>query len=411
MPIPPIIGALPYTLTNGTTADATQVMADFNTIVNGNGAGTGVNGLALSAQFLAPFSAAGGGADALTVSPTPAVTSPTVDGTTVGIRVGSVANTTTTPTLNVNGIGAFTITKNGGAALDVGDLLPNEEFLARWNLANTRWELVGYIQHASATPGFVTKDLLSGLVCSYASSTTITVASGIANDDTGTLQAPNIQLNAATTKAVFGAFAPGTGNGASDGSVSTTGWNYLFLIGGPGQTTDVLSSASGAAPTLPSPFTTQRRIGAFYAVSSAVRQFVQRGEYWYFTTTPLQSTQTPTLSANAQTNGVLQAALTFTPPGFIGLFSIRAESTGTAEAGVVFQDSDVSTQPTFNSLSFGFDFLISSAFGTLPNGNYIERRVDSSSNLHFAAYNNDSSSGLFFTFITTHGWKDNRGVW
>jgi protein-disulfide isomerase-like protein with CxxC motif len=30
----PIIGTLPNTLTNGTTADATQVMADLNQIVN-----------------------------------------------------------------------------------------------------------------------------------------------------------------------------------------------------------------------------------------------------------------------------------------------------------------------------------------------------------------------------------------
>lgn len=41
-----IVGALPYNLTNGTTANATQVMANFNTIVNGanlNAAANGVN--------------------------------------------------------------------------------------------------------------------------------------------------------------------------------------------------------------------------------------------------------------------------------------------------------------------------------------------------------------------------------
>lgn len=60
-----IIGSLPYTLTNGQTADATQVMADFNTIisnVNTNAAHSGANSDITSLSALStPVPQSGGG--------------------------------------------------------------------------------------------------------------------------------------------------------------------------------------------------------------------------------------------------------------------------------------------------------------------------------------------------------------
>lgn len=60
--------------------------------------------------------------------------------------VASGANVSTTPTLNVNALGARTIVKNGGVALAAGDIpgalaVVNVEY----NLANTRWEIVGKV--------------------------------------------------------------------------------------------------------------------------------------------------------------------------------------------------------------------------------------------------------------------------
>ena len=49
----PIINVLPYNLTNGTLADASQVMADFNQIVNNvNSATTGAAGVNIANTFL-----------------------------------------------------------------------------------------------------------------------------------------------------------------------------------------------------------------------------------------------------------------------------------------------------------------------------------------------------------------------
>lgn len=84
---------------------------------------------------------AGGTADALTVTfvnPPAALT----DGMELHLRAAA-ANATTTPTLNLNALGAKTITKLGGAALVPGDIVGNlHETSLRYNLANTRWELM-----------------------------------------------------------------------------------------------------------------------------------------------------------------------------------------------------------------------------------------------------------------------------
>lgn len=67
-----IISTLPYTLTNGTTADATQVMSDFNQIVNNvnaNAAANGANADITSLSALStPLSIGQGGTGATTLN-------------------------------------------------------------------------------------------------------------------------------------------------------------------------------------------------------------------------------------------------------------------------------------------------------------------------------------------------------
>jgi hypothetical protein len=87
------------------------------------------------------WAAAGGTADALTATYSPAVTA-IVDGQLACVRAGA-ANATTTPTLAVNGLTARTIVKNGGDALVAGDIAgAGHEMILRYDLTNTRWELL-----------------------------------------------------------------------------------------------------------------------------------------------------------------------------------------------------------------------------------------------------------------------------
>src|SRR6185437_3774788 len=84
---------------------------------------------------------AGGTADAITATYSPAITSLS-DGLLCWFRA-TAANATTTPTFAPNGLTAHTITRNGGAALGVGQIAGNlAEVVLRYNLANTRWELL-----------------------------------------------------------------------------------------------------------------------------------------------------------------------------------------------------------------------------------------------------------------------------
>lgn len=85
--------------------------------------------------------AAGGTADVITATYAPAITA-LVDGQLCYFRA-TAANLTTAPTFSPNGLAARVITKAGGTALaatDIGGAL--YETILRYNLANTRWELL-----------------------------------------------------------------------------------------------------------------------------------------------------------------------------------------------------------------------------------------------------------------------------
>jgi len=83
----------------------------------------------------------GGTADAITASYTIPLTT-LVDGQFCLVRA-TAANATTTPTFSPSGLTARTIVKNGGQALAAGDIRGDgHELILRYDLANTRWELI-----------------------------------------------------------------------------------------------------------------------------------------------------------------------------------------------------------------------------------------------------------------------------
>lgn len=81
-----------------------------------------------------------GSSTAYAITLTPALTA-LKDGQLCYMRAANT-NTTTTPTFAPNGLTAHTITKVGGAALVLGDIQAAQECQLRYNLANTRWELL-----------------------------------------------------------------------------------------------------------------------------------------------------------------------------------------------------------------------------------------------------------------------------
>lgn len=87
------------------------------------------------------FAVGGGTAQAITATYVPPNTALT-DGLLLGVRA-SAANTASAPTFSPDSLTAHPITKFGGIALIPGDIYgPLHELLLRYDLANTRWELL-----------------------------------------------------------------------------------------------------------------------------------------------------------------------------------------------------------------------------------------------------------------------------
>lgn len=83
----------------------------------------------------------GGTADAITAAYSIPITT-LVDGQLCFVRA-TAANATTTPTFSPSSLTARTIVKNGGSALVAGDIAGDgHQLILRYDLANTRWELM-----------------------------------------------------------------------------------------------------------------------------------------------------------------------------------------------------------------------------------------------------------------------------
>ena len=195
-----IINALPYTLTNGTTADATQVMADFNEILNDvnnnaahNGANNDITSLSGLTTPITPaqggttiyYGAGGGTANAQTVpSPTPA-NFLLVAGYTIA-WVPSVSNTGAL-TLSVNGTTATAVKVATASGLEPcigGEVVSGQ-------LANATYDGTQWCLDLDPMVGF-------GTLLNLASATTT---------DLGTALSHTVNITGTTTITAFGSTA------------------------------------------------------------------------------------------------------------------------------------------------------------------------------------------------------------
>lgn len=181
---------------------------------------------------------AGGTADALTVTLANAPAALT-DNMEILVRAAA-ANTTTTPTLNLNSLGAKTITKLGGAALTAGDLVGNlYEMTLRYNLANTRWELlnpppIGFI--ADATNGGINVSSTGGTATlNIKPSDLLTKASPTSSDSF-------MIMDAAASSAAKTATIPSIFAGLATKAAPTTSDSVVII--------DVAASSVGKTATL-----------------------------------------------------------------------------------------------------------------------------------------------------------------
>jgi 6-phosphogluconolactonase (cycloisomerase 2 family) len=128
------IGGNAATSTTASTATSAATLTTPRSIngVNFNGA--------TNITISIPYVDAAGTSDALTATFVPAITT-IPDGLTISVGAAS-ANLTTTPTLNVNGLAALTITKGANTPLAVGDILgANHEMILTYSAGIASWVL------------------------------------------------------------------------------------------------------------------------------------------------------------------------------------------------------------------------------------------------------------------------------
>jgi hypothetical protein len=199
---------------------------------------------------------AAGTADALTV--TIASVASLFDGLLIFVRLAA-ANATATPTLALNALGAKTITRKGGTALAVGDL-PGAlaEACLKYNLANTRWELLNpYVAVVGITQTSTdnsTNLATTAFVKSVITATAPTQQSFGSGTGTYTTPAGVKWLRVRMIGGGGGGGGSGTGSGlgAGNGGNTTFGSSLWTAGGGTGSFTNASQGGAGGTNTLTS---------------------------------------------------------------------------------------------------------------------------------------------------------------
>lgn len=206
---------------NGSAIAGTAVGATNAILAGVTGADPGFKSLADLSQTLGVNGA--GAVNVMTATLAPALTANAAYN--VIYVKPNLANTTTTPTLNVNGAGALTITKCGTQALIAGDY--NTTSIAEFVNDGTEWQLLN--PQASTCSGAGLGDMIKNATNTMGASGTI---DGSAMATTAGMKVP------------VGAGAVPT----ADGAIANNSTNHTLVTGSNG-TTDVLAVAATGTAT------------------------------------------------------------------------------------------------------------------------------------------------------------------
>jgi hypothetical protein len=251
---------------------------------------------------------------------------------------------------------------------------------------------------AGFLPGFI-----GGLKCSAAAGQVVTVTKGAARDSTDAVM---LGLTSTWTKNVKNERVSGTGNGASDGTVSFVAGQtvHLFVIGQSlGASADLLTSASATAPTLPSGYVYFRRIASVPVITGPnLAAFTQFGDTF--------NLDLPVADVNGVANpGTGTVLRTMTVPHavkveWLGTAVLQWAAAADAPAALYLSDPDAS------SMVAGFPACTVEAYSSVA-GTYLigapARCVTSTSG---QVQTRLQTSGATTTlYMATTGWRDRRG--
>lgn len=285
-----------------------------------------------------------GTADAITATYTPPITA-LVDGQLCFVRA-SAPNATTTPTFSPNGLTARIITRSGGSAVGIGDIpAALAEIILRYNLANTRWELLNPAKVLFANGPRVLGASIAGVGTELALGTGLFINGSTLNGTSpvpGAFKNLSIKVATNTTVAVAADFVTttdgtsfqttvlsgtinlgtnGAANALDTGTIAIDSWYAIWAIAKADGTTAALASLSFTAPTMPTGYTFKARVGAVQTIHASATlygtwQLGRRAQYVVgLAQTAVLPSATSGVAGNTVTPGWVGATLTrFVPP-------------------------------------------------------------------------------------------------
>ena len=274
----------------------------------------------------------------------------------------------------------------------VGQVYPSPAVVGvpQWRWDGSEW-VPNVVPFTAAPP--VVRGHLHGLTISMTgSSSSFTVAAGIATDSTFV----DTMVLAPAVLKTTGAWATGAGNGALDTGTIAAGWYHCHLIKNPTTgAVDVLISLSATSPTLPSGYTLFRRIGSLRFDGTNWRLFHQLGDDFLWDARVLD-VNAVTVSTTAQT-----PALTV-PTGLqvVALCNIRSD--WTAGSGTILITSpDESDQTPGGSQTT----IVGNTTSQSNPATQFSTRTDTLGRIRWRC---NAASGATVN-IYTIGWTDTRG--
>lgn len=243
-------------------------------------------------------------------------------------------------------------------------------------------------------------DFFRGLSYSQNASTPtafIDVTAGACRDSLNTY---TINLASTMTKDITAAWVAGTGNGSLDTGSISNGFCHIHAIYNPtSDVSDILTSTSMTAPTMPSGYTARRWLGAF-VYFAGIYDFITLGE-WHF-----YKTRTASVSSAAN-NTTATNRLLLVPIGAkceVEVYLQVNDSTFTSGPGgsVTVRDPDLGTYTP--SASTG-DWYYN------PGKIFATRARLFTSNTGYVSTGDSNTSGTGLISISTEGWRIDRSVY
>ena len=243
--------------------------------------------------------------------------------------------------------------------------------------------------------------VIAGLQLAYVGVTSYSVGIGMTANENGTPATHLMRLTSALTK-TLSAWAVGSGNGSLDtGSVTLNAWYHVHLIRRDSDgVIDVLLSLSATAPTMPSGYTSRRRIGSIRTnASSQITNFSQIGDVFNW--------DVPVTDVNAANPGATAVTRAMTvPTGVIVRPIVNWLIHNQTSGNIAFLASSLAQADTAPTTTLAQIVCVGS--GASARANAVVQNIPT--NTSGQVRTRLSASGASDTLIaTTFGWIDPRG--